>query len=304
MDNKKFWSTLEQTNWYEFIHLILKFSYEIVVSLSKNCSVLIHCSDGWDRSSQLLSTAQILIDPYFRTIKGLIVLIEKEWLSFGHQFALRNGIYVKEPNEDQRSPIFLQWLDCVHQLLRQFPNAFEFNMELLLFLADHLNSNLYGTFMYNSEYERQEREAKTKTLSIWTDVLENVEAFRNPFYEDGKVKVLHPNYAPYSLRFWEELFLKFNNYIDNQTLYIDQVDNILVESREKFFEHLQLNHVEEVEMYKGRIEDMNRKMSEIRKLLNDTRFTEIDPAEISIVLKEILDSPTEMKNKNENSTKI
>jgi hypothetical protein len=115
----------------------------------------------------------VLIDPYYRTLEGFIILIEKEWLSYGHQFALRNGTYFKEHSEDQRAPIFLQWLDCVHQLLIQFPNAFEFNLKLLLFIAGQINTNHYGTFLYNCDMERVEKEAKTKTIALWTDILFN-----------------------------------------------------------------------------------------------------------------------------------
>ena len=37
---------------------------------SYKTSVLVHCSDGWDRTAQLTSLAMILLDPYYRTIKG------------------------------------------------------------------------------------------------------------------------------------------------------------------------------------------------------------------------------------------
>jgi myotubularin-related protein 6/7/8 len=53
--------------------------------------VLIHCSDGWDRTSQLSALSQIMLDPYYRTIEGFIVLVEKDWLAYGHMFQLRGG---------------------------------------------------------------------------------------------------------------------------------------------------------------------------------------------------------------------
>ena len=58
--------------------------------------VLIHCSDGWDRTSQLSALSQLCLDPYYRTLEGFIVLIEKDWLSFGHQFRYRTGFLSSE----------------------------------------------------------------------------------------------------------------------------------------------------------------------------------------------------------------
>jgi hypothetical protein len=67
----------------------------------------------------------------------------------------------------ERGPIFLQFIDCVHQLLVQYPMAFEFNDKFLLAILYHLYSCRYGTFLLNSEKERVEYNIKNSTLSVW-----------------------------------------------------------------------------------------------------------------------------------------
>jgi myotubularin-related protein 1/2 len=64
------------------------------------------------------------------------VLVEKDWTGFGHMFAKRGG----SEGTHETSPIFLQWLDCVFQLTVQFPDAFEFNEDYLLYMADQVCS--------------------------------------------------------------------------------------------------------------------------------------------------------------------
>ena len=83
---------LHHSGWLKHIHDVLDGSAIIARQIGINHShVLIHCSDGWDRTSQLSALAQIMLDPYYRTIEGFVVLVEKDWLSFGHMFRLRSG---------------------------------------------------------------------------------------------------------------------------------------------------------------------------------------------------------------------
>lgn len=75
-----------QSGWYDYLYLIIGGAKSICKDLLKGVNIVVHCSDGWDRTSQLCALAQLLIDPYYRTIEGFAVLVEKDWRHFGHKF--------------------------------------------------------------------------------------------------------------------------------------------------------------------------------------------------------------------------
>ena len=117
---------------------------EVAVAVNdQSRPVLVHCSDGWDRTTQVVTLVQVLLDPFYRTVSGFQVLIEREWLGFGHKFSDRNGFGV----DGEQSPIFLQWLDCVHQIMIQFPTSFQFNLNFLVIINYLLFMFIY-TFNY------------------------------------------------------------------------------------------------------------------------------------------------------------
>ena len=85
-------SGLQKSNWLRHISTLMKGALDIIVRVHVyNSHVLVHCSDGWDRTTQLVSIGELCLDPFYRTFRGFQVLIEKEWVSFGHKFADRCG---------------------------------------------------------------------------------------------------------------------------------------------------------------------------------------------------------------------
>jgi hypothetical protein len=85
--------TLRNSGWLSHIANMLDGAEMVarVVGLGGS-HVLLHCSDGWDRTAQVSALAQIMLDPLVRTFEGFITLIQKDFLSFGHKFRDRDGI--------------------------------------------------------------------------------------------------------------------------------------------------------------------------------------------------------------------
>lgn len=171
-------SEIDSTGWYDLISMILASSNKIVDQLIREKGVLVHCSDGWDRTSQLTALAMLCIDPYYRTIQGFLSLIEKEFILSGHKFHSRSGTPGKGScldNESERSPIFIQWLDCVYQCYTQFPTEFQFHPNLLIVIADHLNNGLFGNFHCDNEHERSCINSRDLTVSLWDAIMYSIQ---------------------------------------------------------------------------------------------------------------------------------
>jgi hypothetical protein len=200
-------STLEDTQWLNHVASVLTGATTLARCVAeKGAGVLVHCSDGWDRTSQLTSLSQLMLDPYYRTYQGFKVLVEKEWLSFGHKFADRLG-NLHYPNE--RSPVFLQFLDCTWQIMQQFPTAFEFSGQYILTIAEHHSSGWFGTFLMNTEKDRASQCVMAKSVSLWSHLDAIKRTLINQSYSPV-TEILKPLTSVRRLRLWNDYFLRYD----------------------------------------------------------------------------------------------
>ncbi|XP_068623330.1 myotubularin-related protein 3 isoform X2 [Battus philenor] len=178
-DQANWYSNLGRTLWPQYVSGVCRAAYVVAGAVQSGRPVLVHCSDGWDRTPQIVAAAQLALDPYYRTVEGFQILIEREWLDFGHKFAERCGHQFGAEDPNERSPIFLQWLDVVHQMMLQYPCSFEFNEAYLIKLATHVHSCMFGTFLCNTRRERIECRADG-VAHVWH--LLRAPAYRNHLY--------------------------------------------------------------------------------------------------------------------------
>uniref|UniRef100_A0A182UBX8 phosphatidylinositol-3,5-bisphosphate 3-phosphatase n=1 Tax=Anopheles melas TaxID=34690 RepID=A0A182UBX8_9DIPT len=221
-----FLSALESSGWLKHIRSILDTSCFIANAVDKGISVVVHCSDGWDRTAQVCSLAALMLDPYYRTIKGFQALIEKDWLAFGHKFSDRCGHIQNDPKEV--SPVFTQLLECTWQLMQQRNDAFEFNERFLLILHDHVMSCQYGTFVGNCEKDRLDLRLAEKTFSLWGYMSNHLNEYINPLYRPEMDETIKPNLAPQNIKFWRGMYSRFESGIHPR----EPLEDLLIASKD------------------------------------------------------------------------
>eukprot|EP01117_Protostelium_nocturnum_P008288 TRINITY_DN2959_c0_g1_i3.p1 TRINITY_DN2959_c0_g1~~TRINITY_DN2959_c0_g1_i3.p1 ORF type:complete len:860 (+),score=334.69 TRINITY_DN2959_c0_g1_i3:58-2637(+) len=210
---------VEKSGWLDHLKKVLVCSVRLAELLNEeDTSVLAHCTDGWDRTAQNVALTELLLDPYYRTIFGFASLIEKEFLSFGHQMATRMG-HDKEniysPKDKERAPIFVQFIDCVWQIVYQTPEEFQFDSKLLIAILDNSFACLYGTFLCDSQAQRDELKLRESTVSFWDFVARNFSFFLNPNYKAPSSNVfpipIYEKFHPVKIGLWKEYYLRWNN---------------------------------------------------------------------------------------------
>jgi len=220
----QFSALVESTGWLTMARIILNAAWQCAALVNfHRLPVLLHCSHGWDRTSQVSALAQLMLDPYYRTMAGFATLVEKEFGAFGHPFHLRcghgegtagdfhTGSVGSTPNSGQRSPVLLQFLDCTWQLVNQHPTFFEFNSRYLMAVADEIYSCRFGTFLCDNERERVAAGIYERTYSLWDHLDGHGQVFTNHYYSRVTQLLIPP--LPCVLRqvtLWSDYHLRYS----------------------------------------------------------------------------------------------
>jgi Leucine-rich repeat (LRR) protein/serine/threonine protein kinase len=166
--------------WRAMVKLTLETAGRVARDIQNGRSVmLVHTStNDWDYV--VSSIAHLLLDGYYRTLTGFQVLLEKEWICFGYgcPYKLAHGRHT----DDEQSPAFQMFFECVWIMMQQYPIHFQFTEDLLVFILDCLYSCKYGTFLPSCERERDA--FRPYTVSAWSAVSAKADSFTNPFFEE------------------------------------------------------------------------------------------------------------------------
>ncbi|XP_049887140.1 myotubularin-related protein 9 [Pectinophora gossypiella] len=211
ISSDKWISKLESCGWPESVRNALHTACIVAQHIHQKAEpVLIHGSRGEDATLLVCSLVQIILNPDCRTIRGLQALIEREWLQAGHPFGTRHRCGVYGAPQPRAAPTFPLFLDCARQFLEQFPCSFEYRQSFLVTLFEHSYASQFGTFLCDSEQERESRGVYTQTTSLWSWVNQpdELSGYINPLYEPTPT-VIWPSVAPMSFVIWEELYLRW-----------------------------------------------------------------------------------------------
>uniref|UniRef100_A0A7M5UQV2 Myotubularin phosphatase domain-containing protein n=1 Tax=Clytia hemisphaerica TaxID=252671 RepID=A0A7M5UQV2_9CNID len=167
--SKDFWESdsswlgdIEQTGWLSHVSSCLELVHDIIKKINeKQTSVIVCDPDGRHFAILITSLVQILLDPYYRSLMGLQALIQKDWVMKGFPFCQRLhhisesskstiGSQIRTASfkgKDERrdkdltyegeSPVFVLFLECLHQLIRQHPLEFEYTEQFLVCFMMH-----------------------------------------------------------------------------------------------------------------------------------------------------------------------
>lgn len=154
---KNYLSSLEGSGWLTTLGLALDTASQVAENIMKGKTVVLVENEGRASSLLIASLAMIILSEDFRTRSGLEMLIQAVWVSLGFKFSRNHTlsqVSTKQSSQPHLNPVFLMFLDCLHQISKQFPAHLEFNTKYLMCLWDTALLPMFDTFIFDCDHNR------------------------------------------------------------------------------------------------------------------------------------------------------
>ena len=194
---KTYFSSLESSGWLSNLATALDKAREVAETVLKGKTVVLVETEGRATAFLISSLAMIILSEDFRTREGLERLILRNWINLGYQFSKHHTLTAPAGSDSKSSksclcPLFLLFLDCVHQLCHQFPAHFQFLPAYLIAVWDAALLPVTQTFMFDCDHDREQARRQNKSTNTthtpsfdWSlqFTQEQIDAWDNPLFE-------------------------------------------------------------------------------------------------------------------------
>lgn len=191
-----YFSSLEGAGWLSSLGACLKLAEQAADDVVTGKTVVIKDDDGRTLSILVSSLVMVIMSAECRTREGLERLILRNWINLGFQFSKHHTLIAPIGSDSKSTkssvcPLFLLFLDCVHQLCHQFPAHFEFLPAYLIAVWDAALLPVTQTFMFDSDHDRELARRHNKSTNTshtpsfdWSlqFTLEQIDAWDNPLF--------------------------------------------------------------------------------------------------------------------------
>jgi len=188
--DSKYLTSLEATGWMNTVGTAIRLARDVAERVQQGKLVVLIEGEGRSSSPMVASLAMILLSEEFRTRRGWQRLVQANWVSLGFPFSRHHTLANPTSKPSSLNPMFLLFLDCVHQVHHQFPSMMEFLPSFLIHVWDSALTPVFHTFLFDSDHDRalalQAPDSPPARYSAWAwetqFTPEQIGSWDNPLY--------------------------------------------------------------------------------------------------------------------------
>lgn len=179
----------------QYVCDLLSKVYYTASMMKDECSYVLLTPDKVKADDVCIFSAlmQVFLDPYYRSFKGFIVLLQKEFGAFSYDIT---------KDEHTNVFFFVLFLFSLEHLIHQNITEFEYDERLLQFICQCIFSRRFTTFFHIFQTK-----SILNTNSLLLYIYTNSDKYRNILYNPGTTELM---YAPLPINFFLDEWMEYS----------------------------------------------------------------------------------------------